>query len=135
MKKRVKFKTRNVLGKSGKSSESIMQARFFTWLLIKYPKLRLNCFAIPNGGSRHVLEAINLKRAGVTPGIPDIFCAISKDKWHGLFIEFKYGKNKLTDSQKLMFDNFSKSDYKCAVCYSLEEAEKVFEEYIEGIIC
>ena len=29
-------------------------------------------FAIPNGGSRHVLEARNLKRQGVKTGVPDL---------------------------------------------------------------
>jgi len=114
------------------STESDTQARFFAWLLKNYPELRLLCFAVPNGGSRHVLEAINLKKSGVTPGIPDVYCAISRGEFHGLFIEFKAGRNKLTDAQKMMFEKFSKAGYKCEVCYSLEDAVNVFVDYVEG---
>jgi len=112
------------------SPEADIQAEFFTWLLKKHPELRFNCFSVPNGGARHILTAINLKKTGLTAGIPDVFCAIPRDKWHGLFIEFKANKNKLTEPQKVMFDKFSKAGYKCEVCYSLEEAIKVFEEYL-----
>ena len=114
------------------SLESDIQARFFAWLLRNHPELRLNCFAIGNGGSRHILEAVNLKKAGVTAGVPDVYCAISRGEFHGLFIEFKAGKNKLTDAQKMMFDKFSSAGYRCEVCYSFEDAVKVFADYVEG---
>ena len=120
------------LKKKRSSLESDTQARFFTWLLKNRPELRLNCFAIGNGGSRHILEAINLKKTGLTPGIPDVYCAISRGGFHGLFIEFKAGRNKLTDAQKVMFDKFSEAGYKCEVCYSFEDAVKVFVDYVEG---
>ena len=120
------------LKKKRSSLESDTQARFFAWLLKCYPELRLLCFAVPNGGSRHVLEAINLKRTGVTAGVPDVYCAISRGEFHGLFIEFKAGRNKLTDAQKVMFDKFSEAGYKCEVCYSFEDAVKVFVDYVEG---
>jgi len=115
------------------SPESDIQARFFAWLLKNYPELRLNCFAIANGGSRNILEAINLKRTGVTAGVPDVFCSIARGSWYGLFLEFKAGRNKLTEAQKMMFDKFSKAGYKCEVCYSFEDAVKVFVDYVEGI--
>ena len=120
------------LKKKRSSLESDTQARFFAWLLKSYPELRLLCFAVPNGGARHVLEAINLKKTGLTPGIPDVYCAISRGGFHGLFIEFKAGRNKLTDAQKVMFDKFSEAGYKCEVCYSFEDAVKVFVDYVEG---
>ena len=114
------------------SPESDIQARFFAWLLKNYPDIRLLCFAVPNGGARHVLEAINLKKTGVTPGIPDVFCSIPSGVWHGLFIEFKAGRNKLTDAQEIMLDKLSSAGYKCEVCYSLEEATKAFENYLNA---
>ena len=86
---------------------------------------------MPNGGSRNLLEAINLNKAGLTPGIPDVYCAISKGEFHGLFIEFKVGRNKLTGVQKIMFDKFSSAGYRCEVCYSFGDAVKVFVDYVE----
>lgn len=35
-------------------------------------------FAVPNGGSRHIREAANLKRQGVTSGVSDVILLIPK---------------------------------------------------------
>ena len=53
---------------------------------------RLLYFAVPNGGSRHKLEAINLKKQGVKPGVSDMVVLL-KDKI--LFIELKRQKKLL----------------------------------------
>src|SRR5690349_18767754 len=71
------------------SEESIIQSAFFKWLEISNKEYRSYCFAIPNGGSRHVVEAVRLREQGVTPGIPDVFCALPRQGFHGFFIEFK----------------------------------------------
>ena len=111
--------------------EADMQAAFFKWLLYQYPHLRNLCFHIPNGGSRNIKEAANLKRQGVLAGVPDIICNIGNDKWHGLYIEMKANDNKLTKEQQWMFERLTNAGYKCAVCYSLEETIKVFVDYVE----
>lgn len=85
--------------------ERDMQTDFFYWLGYKYPLLRLNCFAIGNGGSRHPLEAKNLQKQGVLSGVPDVLCCLQRGGRPGLFIEFKAGKNKLTPTQKQMFES------------------------------
>lgn len=67
------------------ASEQVILFRYFA----HYPEIYKNMFAIPNGGSRHPLEALNLKRQGVKAGVPDIFLAIPQGNYHGLFIELK----------------------------------------------
>ena len=109
--------------------ESVLQSSFFTYLCMQHRAYRPYCFAIPNGGSRHPIEAANLKRQGVTAGVPDIFCAIPREPYHGLFIEFKAGKNKLTDVQREAIELFRSAGYRCEVCYSLEEAIEIFNKY------
>lgn len=109
--------------------ESAIQSSFFKYINLFKKKYRPYCFAIPNGGSRHALEALRLQREGVTPGVPDVFCAIARDPYHGLFIEFKAGKNRLTSHQKLMIETLKSEGYRCEVCYQLEEAIKIFENY------
>lgn len=116
--------------KKPRMKEALIQSSFFRWLSLKHPKLRKVCFAVPNGGSRHAAEAANLKRQGVTAGVPDIFCAIPNGNYHGLFIEFKAGKNKLTKLQKEMFDMLEEGGYKCITCYSTQEAGEKFEGYV-----
>jgi hypothetical protein len=115
---------------SGKK-ESFIQSSFFDWLSRCKKEYRPYCFAIPNGGSRHILEAVNLKRQGVTAGVPDVFCALSRKGFHGLFIEFKAGKNKLTELQRQMISKLAEQGYQCTVCYDVQSAIDNFNTYIE----
>lgn len=90
-------------------------------------------FAVPNGGTRNYLEAVNLKRQGVRAGVPDIMLAYPNKKYHGLFIEMKYGKNKPTDNQKIWIEHLNDVGYLAVVCYKAEEAFETIQEYLKGI--
>ncbi len=62
-------------------------------MLHQWCKLKgLMSFAVPNGGSRHKLEAINLKREGVTKGVSDYIVLLPNKI---LFIEMKRQKRIL----------------------------------------
>lgn len=63
-------------------------------------------FSVANGGSRNMLEAINLKKQGVRAGVSDL-CVILKDKV--LFIEMKKLPKKLK-SGKLSYSGISVSE-------------------------
>jgi hypothetical protein len=102
----------------------------------KYPELR-NLFAIPNGGHRHLSVAKKLKAEGVRKGVLDIFLAhpvkniqIIFKGYSGLFIEMKFGKNKLTKEQKEWIERLTQAGYKCSVCYSFEEARDKILNYL-----
>lgn len=101
--------------------EAQIQISFFEWLNY-YPKFRASTFAIPNGGSRHVLEALSLKRQGLTAGVPDVLMAIPSKNACGAFIEFKAGKNKLTKQQQAMIEILKANGYACFVCHNLNDA-------------
>ena len=88
-------------------------------------------FHIPNGGSRNKVEAANLKRQGVKPGVPDIFLPVAKGNYHGLWIEMKTGKNKPTAYQNTYIDYLNSNSYKAVVCYGADEAIRVITEYLE----
>ena len=108
-------------------NESIEQAK-----VIQYCKLRkIKIFAIPNGGKRAYKEAYFLKKSGVSSGVPDLFVAYPNRKYHGLFIEMKYGKNKPTENQKKWIDYLNSVGYLACVCYGANEAIKLINEYVE----
>lgn len=116
--------------KSSRSQpERLQQKAFFKWLAL-YPKIRLLASASANGGSRHAIEARNLKLSGVTAGVPDVHIAIPSNGYHGLYIEFKYGDNKLTEAQAIMGKNLIEKGYAFHVCYSWIEAKDVTTEYL-----
>ena len=87
-------------------------------------------FAIPNGGLRNVKVAAKLKREGVKAGVWDLLLPIPKGKYHGLFIEMKYGKNKLTDNQQCFGQFVKEQGYQAKVAYDWEQAFEVIREYM-----
>lgn len=106
------------------------QIKFFKHLNKYHKKYAEVCFSIPNEGKRTDIQLFRMVEAGLKPGMPDVFCPIpNKDKL-GLFIEFKYGINKLTPAQEKMIPKLEKMGYQCNVCYSDVEAITVFEDYI-----
>ena len=88
-------------------------------------------FATPNGGFRDWKTAKSLKDEGVKAGVPDVCIPGPSRCYHGLFIEMKAGKNKATAEQKFYLERLTELGYKTAVCYSVDEAKQVIEEYFE----
>ncbi len=112
-------------------SEACIQKAFFQWIS-HYKNVRKLTFAIPNGGMRNIKEAFSLKLQGVLAGVPDIFMAIPKNEFHGLFIEFKSEKGKLSLYQRNKIVDLEAQGYKVLVCKSLIESMDGVKEYLEG---
>ena len=113
--------------------ESNEQEALFRWAAFargKYPELDL-LYHIPNGGSRNRLEAANLKRQGVKAGVPDLCLPVARGKYHGLYIEMKYGKNKTSENQNIWLKALAAQDYAAAVCYGWQEAQELITKYLE----
>lgn len=86
-------------------------------------------FAIPNGGSRNKLEAMNLKRQGVKAGVPDLCVPVAKQGYHGLFIEMKYGKGKTSPAQDRWIELLTDNGYLARVCWGADEAINLLQWY------
>lgn len=130
-----------------KQLESKLQAECVKWFRLQHRDKLI--FAIPNGGSRNVMEAANLKRSGVLSGVSDLFIAepsmidvnLSSDKtsiyvpkfvtYHGMFIEMKYGKNKLQESQIKFSEIVLSKGYHFVTCYSFDDFKKEVENYLK----
>jgi hypothetical protein len=113
-------------------SEHDEQAALFQWAAMQqsvYPALEM-LYAIPNGGHRHQATAARLKAEGVKAGVWDVALDVARGDWHGLRIEMKFGKNKLTTEQLRWKARYRCYGYKTAVCYSWLEAVAVIEEYL-----
>lgn len=118
---------------NGEPTEAEEQTALFQWAALKEhtcPPLKM-MYAVPNGGSRHRKEAMNLKLQGLKAGVPDICLAYPSGGYHGLYIELKVGKNKPSDKQKEWLSNLSAAGYMTAVCYGWMEAKRIIEIYLK----
>lgn len=114
-------------------SEHDAQVTLFNWAKLeerKYPKLK-KMFAIPNGGLRNKRVAGKLRMEGVKSGVLDILLPVKTDSYSGLFIEMKFGRNKLTDNQKIWKEYFEEEGFQTAVCYSWVEARDIIIDYLK----
>lgn len=116
-------------------SEADEQRNVMEWAELQspaYPELRL-LFHIPNGGSRDVREARNLKLQGVKSGVPDLMLPAPRGKYHGLFIEMKRQKNgRVSDNQREWLEALTEQGYRCEVCRGGMEAVSTIKKYLKG---
>jgi len=113
-------------------SEHNEQAALFQWaetLQGQIPQLKM-LYAIPNGGHRHKAVAAKLKTEGVKAGVLDVNLDVPKTPFHGLRIEMKFGKNKLSDNQIVWVDRYIENGYSVIVCYSWQDAAKGILTYL-----
>lgn len=75
-------------------------------------------FAIPNGGSRHFLEAKTLKSTGTLAGASDLIVILPNGKL--LFIELKVGKRTQSDEQTDFESRVKALGYEYHIVRSLE---------------
>lgn len=112
--------------------ESDLQRAAVKWFRLQYSRYEFNLFAIPNEGRRKITTAMFLKSQGMRSGVPDLFLAIPRLHYSGLFIEMKVAPNKPTSNQLKMIEVLSNSGYLCKVCYTVEEFMNVVNQYLKN---
>jgi hypothetical protein len=98
-----------------------------------HPLLSKFLIHIPNGGSRHKGEARKLKAMGVKAGVSDLFLAYPSHGYHGLWLEGKSLKGKLSKHQIDWLDRMKSVGYKTDVFFCFEQAKRMIENYLDGI--
>lgn len=86
-----------------------------------YPALAL-LFHVPNGGSRHVVEAKKLKSLGVLAGVPDLLLLHPARGYHGWAAEMKARDGKPTVEQKRMIRLLRERNYFAEFFYGQDAA-------------
>jgi hypothetical protein len=119
---------------AGAGSESHEQAMLVQWWNIAGSKLTPNAVlaAIPNGGARDAITGARLKREGVVKGMPDLFLACARSGRHGLFVEMKTKRGRVSESQRNLFPLLESQGYAVAVCHGWREAAETVTAYLEG---
>jgi len=111
--------------------EHKLQVACINWFRYKYPKLKYNLFAIPNGSARNIVVAKKLKAEGVLSGVFDVFLAFPNKEYHGLFLELKIKPNKPTLNQIKFAEEMIKPGYQCKFIYSFDEFEETINTWLK----
>lgn len=123
-------------------SEDSQQMALFAWAALsvgKYPQLKW-LYAVPNGGSRHIVEAIKMVATGLRSGVPDICLPYHNRFTHysGCYIELKIEKRRnqknggCSAEQLEWLGYLTSAGYYCKVCYGWEEARDTLIAYLDG---
>lgn len=70
-------------------------------------------------------------KMGVRAGVCDLALDVAKGGYHGLKIEMKSAKGRVSDLQQMYIDEVRREGYAAVVCHSADEAIKVLRDYCE----
>ena len=93
---------------------------------------RIPVFHIPNEGQRSRAGGGRLRSAGLSSGVPDLMIPRASGRYHGLFIEMKYGSGKSSATQKEWQKKLLDEGYAVAECNGADAAIKVIRAYLIG---
>ena len=110
--------------------EALIQESVCQYLALQERQGRLLWFAVPNGGSRNLLEAVNLKRQGTRKGIPDL--VVIPKVGPVVFIELKSASGRMSKEQSAWLESLPLFGCPVAVCRSLDEVQQFL--YETGVI-
>ena len=106
--------------------EGDIQEACVNWFRYAYPNYVI--FSVPNGGTRNVREAAQLKKEGALAGVADLIIVIEGAV---LFVEMKTKGNKQQDSQILFQMKIERLGHTYVVCHNLQEFQLAVERFIK----
>lgn len=102
-------------------SELQLQAACYQWAFNTHLALRGCIFSVPNGGTRNIAEAQQLKASGLTPGIPDILIV-----WPELIgCEFKTPTGIISPAQQKIHAIWRERGIRVEIVRTIEEWKKL----------
>jgi len=113
-------------------TESQEQTAVFRWAALAmnhWPELFF-LHHVPNGGSRYPIEAVNLKRQGVKPGVPDICLPCARGGYQGLYIELKAQHGRVSPEQSMWLEHLRAAGYRAEVAFGAEQAISILTQYL-----
>lgn len=113
--------------------ERDIQKMLFQWAKLseaKYPQLKL-LYASMNGVRlTSALAGKRAKEQGLKRGIPDIMLPYPNKLYHGLFIELKSEKGRISKDQKIWIKQLNEAGYLAMVCYGFDKAKQLIIAYL-----
>lgn len=105
------------------------QKTFVEWLRLK----GLLFYHVANERDCSYGTRVWLRKIGLAPGVPDICICHANADYHGLYIEMKSSKGKMSHDQAYWVEMLNEHGYRAEVAYGAGEAIKITEGYMGWI--
>ena len=113
-----------------KGLEDKIQTVCVKWFDYQYKHLKPLLYMNYNN-PRNKIQGAKLKKMGMRKGIPDLFLALPRGLYSGLYIEIKTPKGVLSKSQKEYSVTLQNAGFHWVMCRSFDEFKKEIEKYLE----
>ena len=110
-------------------SEIQLQAKIFQTIWNQYPETRRCLFSVPNGGTRNLVEATQLKASGLVAGEPDLILVWSC-KVYGFEVKTETGTLSL--SQKEVHKAWKTQGIDVYIIRSVDDGIQLISDIIQG---
>ena len=90
-------------------------------------------FHIPNETTGGRGWIVRNSQMGCRKGVPDLMLPIPAGGYHGLFVEMKTRRGKVSDNQQRWIDALNTFGYRAVVCYGWEAARDEIESYLAAV--
>ena len=94
-----------------------------------FPQLAL-LYHIPNERKCTPQQGARLKRMGVKSGVPDLHLPVARGAYHGLYLEMKTEKGRVSANQAWWLERLRENGCCCVVCRRWEDAAHTLVTYL-----
>ena len=113
-------------------TEHDIQSTFIAWCRAQRDPRLAWVHSSLNGVRTSPSQARRAKQSGMLAGVADVFIPYPSGGLHGMWIEFKCGRNGCTAEQTAFGEYAQAAGYRWVVCRSVDEAVTAVERYLEG---
>lgn len=114
--------------------EEVDHINTINWFNFEFPELEDDFHHFANERKCSVMEGRKLKRMGVKKGVLDFHLAIPLNGAHGLWIELKVGKGKLSPEQIEFIKRKTQRGYIAVAVWGFEAAKETILTYLRDYI-
>lgn len=116
-------------------TEAEEQKALVSWFREFYPEyshcIRVSLNGITLGkGQNAARRMASLKAQGLTVGESDLMFCVPSNGYHGLMIEMKTKRGRITDAQEEYLAKMEFLGYRAECCYGFADAKQVVSEYM-----
>ncbi len=113
--------------------EQVDHINLVNWFHHSYPELADDFHHIANERKCSLMQGRLLKRMGVKAGVLDFHLAIPSKIYHGLWLELKVGKGKLSKDQISFIERKNARGYFATMANGFEHSKQIINSYLEYI--